>query len=220
VLIDGDPTDRISDIDNVVAVWKRGVQSDRESYRAELDQEKEANRGRQQVPPPVGSDSGLISNFEDGTTSTKFGLSWIATAGRLMGGSQPQAQIDVVDGGAAGSQRALQISGEISQGAFAWAGAKFSPGPAPKMPVNLSAKKALSFWTKGDGRTYQVMLYAKSKGALPAMKSFVAGTDWHKVTIAFSDFGTDGSDLAELIFADFSVPGRFSFLVDDIELEQ
>jgi transposase IS66 family protein len=52
------------------------------------------------------------------------------------------------------------------------------------------------------------------------LKSFVAGSDWQKVTIPFSDIGTDGSDLSELMFAEFSVPGRFSFLIDEIRLEQ
>jgi imidazolonepropionase-like amidohydrolase len=219
LLVGGDPTDRISDIDNIVAVWKLGVKVDRESYRVILDKEKEFNRARRQTPPPAGSDSGLISDFENGTTNTKFGLGWIATAGRLMGGSQPTARIDLVGGGAAGGKKALRISGEIADGVFGWAGAMFNPGAAPGAPVNLSGKKAITFWTKGDGRTYQVMLYAKSKGALPAVKSFVAGSDWKKVTIPLSDFGTDGSDMTQLTLAELSVPGRFNFEIDEIRFE-
>jgi hypothetical protein len=122
----------------------------------------------------------LISNFEDGTMATAFGLGWNPSTGRLMGGHKPEARIAVVDGGADGSEKALQISGEITPGVFGWSGAMFFPGTAPMEPVNLSGKNSITFWTRGDGKTYQVMLWAKSKGALPRMKSFTAGPEWKR----------------------------------------
>jgi imidazolonepropionase-like amidohydrolase len=218
LLVDGDPTARISDISNVEAVWKLGVRFDRQAYRSALDKEKEAERA-QTLPHPPGSEAGLISDFENGTVTASFGLGWHASAGRLLGGHEPDAQISVVQGGAEGSKQALRITGEITPGVFGWAGAMFFPGPAPMAPANLSDKKAISFWTTGDGRTYQVMLYAKSKGALPLARPFTAGPEWKRVTIPLSDFGTDGRDIEGLMFAELAVPGPFSFQIDEVRLE-
>jgi len=218
LLVEGDPTTDISDISNVVGVWKLGVPSDREEYRAELEREKEAERNVK-LSAPAGSESGLISDFEDGTTGAAFGLEWSPSTGRLMGGHKPEARIAVVDGGAEGSKKSLEITGEITPGVFGWGGAMFFPGSSPMEPVNLSDKSAISFWTKGDGKTYQVMVWAKSKGALPLTKGFTAGEEWTWVSIPLSDFGTDGHDLKAIMFAALAVPGSFGFRIDDVRLE-
>jgi len=41
VMVAGDPTTRISDIGNIVSVWKLGAENDREAYRVELEKEKQ-----------------------------------------------------------------------------------------------------------------------------------------------------------------------------------
>ena len=219
LLVDGDPTTRISDISNVAAVWKLGVRFDREGYRAVVRQAKEADRAQREAPAPAGSEPGLISDFEDGAPTAKFGMGWSVSTGRLLGGSKPEGRIQVVDGGAQGSKKALQVTGQIGGGVFGWAGAMFVPGSAPMAPVNLSKKNALSFWTKGDGRSYRVMLYSKRKGTMPAIKPFPAGPEWSKVTIPLSDFGTDGSDLQAMVIGALATPGPFSLWIDDVRLE-
>lgn len=219
LLIDGNPTAQISDVNKVAAVWKLGVKDDRESYRAALEKEKDAAKAQKQAAPPAGSESGLISDFEDGAATAKFGLGWQISTDQMMGGKS-SAQMAVVDGGAEGSKKALQITGELAQGAsFSWAGVMFFPGSAPMTPVNLSGKKAISFWTKGDGRNYQVMLFAKAKGYVPATRQFAAGAEWKKITIPFSAFDTDGSDVEGLLFSGALPAGRFSFVIDDVRLE-
>jgi imidazolonepropionase-like amidohydrolase len=219
LLVSGDPTTRIADIKNVVAVWKRGVEVDREGYRNALAGQKQAEAEQRRALPPPGSESGLVSDFEDGTLRARFGLCWSASAGRLLGGRKPDAHVSVVDGGASHSGKALQITGAIDEGVFGWAGAAFLPGPAPMAPVNLSSKKAISFWTRGDGKAYQVMLLAKSRGSMPLVKGFTAGPDWAKVTLPLSEFGTDASDLRAVTFAAVAVPGPFTFLIDDVRFE-
>jgi len=219
LLVEGDPTTRISDISNVAAVWKQGVKFDRDSYRAALTIEKQALEAERLAAPPAGSEPGLISDFESGTPSAMFGLGWIANSGSLLGGHKPEVKIFVTDGGANNSQKALQITGEIRPGVFGWSGAMFVPGSRPMAPVNLSGKSGVSFWTKGDGRTYQLMLLSKSKGPLPLSKSFTAASEWKQVTIPLATLGTDGSDLEGIMFAELAIPGRFSFEIDDVRLE-
>lgn len=219
LLVEGNPTAQISDINNVIAVWKLGVKDDRDSYRAAIEKEKEADKAQKQAAPPAGSESGLISDFEDGSASAKFGAGWQLSTDSYMGGKST-AQMHVVDGGAENSKGALQIEGEIVPNSIVWAGAMFFPGATPMSPANLSGKKAISFWTKGDGRSYQVMLFAKSKGYIPATKSFTAGPEWKKITIPFSDFNTDAGDLEGLLFSGALPAGKFSFLIDDVRLEQ
>ena len=63
------------------------------------------------------------------------------------------------------------------------------------------------------------MLFARSKGFLPATRVFTADPEWRKVTIAFSAFNTDGSDLEGLLFSASLPNGAFSFLIDDLRLE-
>ena len=219
LLVDGDPTLRISDIRNIDSVWKLGVKFDREGYRAALNIEKQAEEAQRHSAAPAGSESGLISDFESGTSTASFGLGWTPSAGSLLGGHKPEAHISVIDGGANDSQKALQITGEINPGVFGWAGAMFFPGSRPMSPANLSDKSAISFWTKGDDRMYQLMLLSKSRGPMPSTKAFTAGSEWKQVTISLAELGTDGSDLEGIMFAELAVPGRFSFEIDDVRLE-
>jgi hypothetical protein len=112
------------------------------------------------------------------------------------------------------------VTDEIAERVFGWAGALFLPGSAPMAPVNLSAKKAISFWARGAGRTYRVLLNAKSRGLLPAARRFVAGTERSQITIPLSEFGTDASDLQGLMVAALASPGPFSFSIDSVRFEQ
>ncbi len=57
-------------------------------------------------------------------------------------------------------------------------------------PVNLSNKKEISFWAKGDGKTYVlVMLTAARSGqdGMPAMTQFFAGPEWKHYSVSALD---------------------------------
>jgi hypothetical protein len=129
----------------------------------------------------------------------------------------------VVQPGANGSTGALQVDGEIVPGAqFTWAGVMFSPGSAPMEPANLSSKKGIGFWAKGDGKTYSLVVLTQSRSGqngMPAMTSFVAGPEWKEYTFPFSTFQTDGSDLAGLAFVATQKPGKFDFEIDQVEIK-
>jgi imidazolonepropionase-like amidohydrolase len=219
LLVKGDPTTDITATRNIVSVWKLGVADDREGYRAAIEKEKQAAAALKQAPAPAGSESGLISDFDEGyTPAAKFGFGWSISTDSIRGG-QSTAQMKIIAGGAEGSKGALQIDGIIMEGAVAWGGAMFFPGPAPMTPVNLSSKKAITFWTRGDGHSYRVMVYSQSNGYIPQMQSFTAGPEWTKVTMPLSAFTTDGHDLTGIFFGAWSAAGPFSLAIDNVRIE-
>jgi len=87
-------------------------------------------------------------------------------------------------------------------------------------PANLSSKKAIQFWAKGDGSTYQVMLFSKRLGYRPVTQTFVAGPEWKQFTLPFARFGgTDGSDIMGIAWAAGPQPGAFTLALDNIRIE-
>lgn len=216
VLVDGDPTQDIRATRAIVGVWKRGVAADRASYRAEIEQRRKAVAERQ---PPAGSENGLVSDFEDGTTTTAFGSGWAVTTDSRMGGHST-AEYQVVPEGMNGGKGSLLITGEVAQAAFPWAGVNFYPGPAPFAPANLSTKQGLSFWAKGDGRGYRVLIFASSTMSIPPSVGFATSSVWQEYHFAFSDFGKiDSHELLAISFVSDTTPGTFAFQIDDMQFE-
>jgi beta-glucosidase len=173
-------------------------------------------------PPPAGSESGVVSTFDDGKIAANYG-SWMASTDEMIGGKS-KASLNLAEPGANGSKGALKVTGEIipGSGQFSWAGATFSPGSAPMEPVNLSSKKEISFWAKGNGHTYMLIVLTAARSGqngMPAMVPFVATTEWKQYTFPFSTFQTDGSDLMELLFAATRPPGNFDFSIDQVEIK-
>ena len=172
-------------------------------------------------PPPPGSESGVVSTFDDGKVSASYG-SWQVSTDAMAGGKST-ATMQVVQPGANGSKSALEINGETVPGAqFAWAGTIFFPGSAPMEPVNLSSKKAISFWAKGDGKSYTFVVLTQARSGqngMPAMTPFVAGPEWKQYTFPFSQFQTDGSDISGLSFVHAGQPGKFQFEIDEVEIK-
>ena len=174
------------------------------------------------APAPAGSESGVVSTFDDGKIVANFG-SWMG-AGDSMNGGKSMAKIEVVEPGAANSKGALQVTGEVvAGGPFLFAGALYSPGAAPMQPANLSGKKSISFWAKGDGKSYTLLVLTESRngqsGEAPGMTTFVAGPEWKQYTFPFTTFDTDGSDLSGIGFIRVQEPGKFQFQIDQVEFK-
>jgi hypothetical protein len=179
--------------------------------------------GRPPLPSaPAGSESGLVSNFDDGKVAANYGM-WIP-AGDSMNGGKSSSNLTVAEPGADGTKGALQVNGEVIAvpGAqFSFAGALYFPGAAPMQPANLSSKSVISFWAKGDGKTYTLIVLTESRNGSngpPATTTFVAGPEWKKYTFPFSTFDTDGSDLSGLGFVHAQEPGKFQFEIDQLEI--
>ncbi len=173
-------------------------------------------------PPPANSDTGMVSNFDEGKPSATFG-SWIP-AGDGMNGGKSTSKLDIVEPGANNTKGALQVSGEVVAGqGFTFAGALYFPGSAPMQPANLSAKKGISFWAKGDGGIYTLVVLTESRngsgGDMPAMTPFTAGPEWKQYNFPFSTFDTDGSDLSGLGFVRAGQPGKFQFQIDELQIK-
>lgn len=169
---------------------------------------------------PSSSDANIISDFDDGNITAKSGLGWTISTDSIMGG-QSTAEMKVVEGGAKGSKGALQVTGKISGASQqAWAGVMYSPGPQPFVPADLSAKKTLSFWAKGDGRGYAVLVFTQSAGYQPAVQTFTTGPEWKEFHFPLASFnGTDGKDITAIMFSAGPPAGDFSFMIDTVSLE-
>jgi len=190
-----------------------------ETQKVTLTVARESQAPRRELPPaPPGSESGLVSNFDDLKVAASYG-GWMVTSDQQMGGKST-ASIQAVEGGANQSRGALEVRGEVVAGAeFPWAGVLFHPGASPGETVNLSAKHAISFWAKGDGGNYSVaVLTEANSGQLPGIRPFVAGREWTQFTFPLSDFETDGHDITGVGFLRAPEPGKFQFEIDQVEI--
>jgi beta-glucosidase len=170
-------------------------------------------------PPPAGSESSLVSNFDQLEPTAGYG-SWRATSDGEIGG-RSTVSMQAVAGGANGTKGALKISGEIVPGApFSWAGVAFHPGSSPQAPANLSGKKTISFWAKGDGNNYAIVVETEeNQGSMPTIQNFVAGPEWKQYSFAISSFHTDGHDITGIAFVRAQQPGTFQFEIDEVEIQ-
>ncbi len=170
-------------------------------------------------PPPAGSESGVVSTFDDTKIAANYG-SWMSSTDAENGGKST-GSMQVVEGGANNSKGALRVTGEVVTGApFPYSGVMFVPGSSPMDSVNLSSKKTISFWAKGDGKNYAVALITESNaGGMPGIRPFVAGSEWKQYSFPISAFQSDGSDIRGLAFARGQEPGKFEFEIDEVEIK-
>ena len=199
VLVRGDLEEDVSGSHDIVAIWKDGYPVVREAAATTFSPEI--------APAPEGA---ILVDFED---SIGFGFGWQVTTDAMNGGAST-AELAVEDG-------ALVVSGETRVGfAFPWAGAIWFPGPQPMQAVDFSGRSVLRFRTRGDGRSYTVMLFGAGVGTtVPPMVPFVAGPEWAVVEIPLESFATaDPSIIAGLAFVAQAPLGSFAFELDDVEI--
>jgi peptidoglycan/xylan/chitin deacetylase (PgdA/CDA1 family) len=98
---------------------------------------------------------------------------------------------------------------------------------ADNKPVDLSAYKAIRFYTKGDGKAHTVALNKVSiTDYADYQANFTSPADWTQVTIPFADFAQPNwgkqveknfKDVLKLSFSPNTPDGDFDFKVDDVE---
>jgi imidazolonepropionase-like amidohydrolase len=210
-LVEGDPTQDITATRAIVWVWKGGVAFDRAKLATSIASQRVTGDA------PV---LGLVSNFDDGTQKSSFGMGWVISTDRMAGGTS-SATMTVADGGASSTAKSLDVTGDISPGLpYAWGGVMFMPSKRPMGATDLSKAQAIRFWAKGDGRTYKVMVFAESKGRAPLTTDFVAGSEWKEFVFPISSFGgIDGHDIQGIAFTAGPAAGAFRFKLDEVRVQ-
>ncbi len=169
-------------------------------------------------PPPAGSEKALVSSFEDPKVTSAYG-SWIVATDAMMGGSST-ASMEVVKGGADGSKGSLRVSGQLAAGAsFGFAGVLFAPESSLREAANLSGKKEIVFWARGDGQSYSVLVATESRaGQMPVMKPIVVGAEWKQYSFPLSAFETDGHDVQGVGIVRSQGAGKFELQIDEVTI--
>lgn len=206
VLVDGDPTRDIAATRAIGAVWRNG-------YRIERD--PRAGAAEAEAAP----DGTVVSDFDGGEVAARFGA-WHPTTDQMAGGASVVAHA-AVEGGADGSAGALRVSGEVKQGfAYPWSGVIFVPTSEMTRTMDLSSRKELVFQVRGDGRSYNAMLFSgPSVQGMPSMQGFVAGPGWKEVRLPLSGFaGGDLGQVRGIAFTAGQPVGEFEFFIDQVEL--
>ena len=203
VLVDGDLESDLSLSTRIVAIWKDGYRTKRR-----VDEERLPTVAVSNAPEAT-----MLADFEDGV-GARVGIGWQATTDGMRGGSS-SARLSVERG-------ALRVEGEIADGfAFPWAGAIYFPGEQPMQPVDFSDREVLRFRTRGDGRTYSVMLFGSDVSAnVPPSRAFQAPPEWVQVEIPLARFPTPTPGLiGGIAFVAQAPPlGAFAFEIDDVEI--
>jgi hypothetical protein len=216
VLVQGDPTSDISATRRIEAVWRGGVRVDREAQRRAVASEKQEVSAK----PAVAADA-LVSDFDGIDFHASFGAGWTPTTDALYAGKSV-GSVALSQEGAAGTRGSLQVTGDVRGGfAFPWSGVMFQPGAQQMAPADLSASRGFSFYAKGDGATYRVMVFSRSRGR-PLVYSFVAGSKWTRYQLTWrGDFdGFDGREVVGIAFVAGPRTGTFRFLLDQVAMEK
>jgi hypothetical protein len=197
--VEGDPLRDIKATRNIMAVWKRGKPRHRTEYLASIERLNAEDKRLQDMPPPHRSQS-------DMEPTARFGMGWVVSLTASLEESR--------------MQHFAWLPKEPPGFPFPWSGAMFVPGTAPMQPVNLSNKKRIVFWARGNPATYRIMLSAKSYWPVPVSRFFVTAHEWRRYTFDISDFdGMDDHDLTGVTFAAGPHHGTFAFQIDDIAFE-
>lgn len=216
LLVSGDPTVDVTATRDIAGVWKRGVRADRAGYalaiQASADAAASAVAALQEDGPVQ------VSDFEDETFGVAFGFDWQPTTDEQAGGDST-AELEIVPGGAAGSDFALRVSGEVGTAfQFPWGGAMFMPGAVPFGPVDLSNKPTLTFWTRGDGGTYRLQLFCANIGQTPPQQTFQTTDEWQGVAIDLGSVGGCDTSGVTAIILSAADSGPYDFFIDEVEL--
>ena len=94
------------------------------------------------------------------------------------------------------------------------------PGATMMAPADLSARKSISFWAKGDGKMYACMIFAQSLGWTPAGQYFTAGPEWKEFSFTLESFRLKGNDIMGIFIGVSGEAGEVALQIDDVRLKQ
>ena len=213
LLVTGDPTRDITATRAIAHVWRGGRELDLNARRvavgAEIERERE--KARQLL--------GVVADFDrDAAQPTARYGRFGPGSDQLMGGTS-SSHIALVDGGAHGSARALEVTGvAVAPGPAiggVWAGLSFVPAATGFDPVDYTIARRLTFSVRGDDKTYALIVW--SDMAHPPSTTFVAPRAWTDVSIDLPALGA--LDAIRVISWAATQPGAFAFQLDHIAFE-
>ncbi len=219
LLVEGDPTADIKYTRRIVGVWKAGRRLNLDALREQVAKLKEGAANAANLPPPPGSESGLVSDFEGGNLDAAFGAGWMESTDKFRGGSS-SVVFEHAAGGAKDSKGCMAIRGTLAEQSPRWAGVMFYPGTAPMAAANLSAKKEITFWAKGEGKPCSILLFFQARGFNPATRSFTPGDEWKQFRFPISSFADcSGADIMGVFIGASGDPGEFKLRIDDVRID-
>lgn len=169
----------------------------------------------------------VVDDFEDGDFEASSGLSWVTFSDEQFGGSS-QARIEVIEGGAASSRRALRFSGRTTTETERKLAAVWVPVAAEGLPKDLSAYDGIRFFARGDGQTYRAGLRRGRARLANYTHNFVAPKEWTQFEVPYGELAENAQGATpedwtpeDISWLGFSVPtdflGTFALEIDSIE---
>jgi hypothetical protein len=181
---------------------------------------------------PATDGSALLDDFEDGDLVNQAQGRWgLDIDANNLGTHAAPLPLHAAAGGAQGSKFSLGFHGHLGKSRPPWPYAVLhSALNAERAPSDLSPFKGITFFAKGDGKTYEVILrqrVVKDYGYYRA--SFKTAKDWQLVELTWRDFKQPGwAKPAERSFVDvdrldFSPSGvsdqDFELSIDNVKLK-
>ena len=202
VLIAGDPTVDITATAAIEAVYRNGVELQREPTMV-------AEGEGSVVPSELGA-------FETGLDAPD-GFAWSTTTDAMMGGAST-AEIRRVSPGAGGSQGALRVSAQIEPGfAYPWAGAYLDASRVA--PADISAYTQMQMMVRGTPGRYRMMVFTTGAYGAPPTLEFDVTDDWQAVTLTLADAGEfDPDQFIGMALVSPMQVGEYTLDVDDLVL--
>jgi hypothetical protein len=160
-----------------------------------------------------------LADFDDGSDRAAYGHGLFASGDESQQGRSTATQ-KVIDGGANGSKGALEVTGEVREGAqYPTAGTfLFARGEIMKSTLDISAKKTLSFQVRGDGKDYTLMIFTAAS-YIPLMQTVSTGAEWRAVKLDLSKYvGADFKHVKGFALVSMAM-GPFQFQIDSLRLE-
>ncbi|HEX8555143.1 MAG TPA: amidohydrolase family protein [Sphingomonas sp.] len=220
LLVNGDPTQDIANVHNVVEIWKDGapVSPLRTARRAAVAEEA-ATVALPPVRLPAGERIAQFSTVAGkAVIESPFGAGWETSTDSIMGGSSTLTI--ATSGTAPNGQPALVMSGEVNPGFIApWAGIAFYPAARKFQPANISAAKVLRFWARGTGKGFAFMGFSPKGGQRPSMMPIQVAMDWAEVEVRFDQLANfDPSNAQMLLIGSAQQDGPFRLEIADVRL--
>ena len=172
----------------------------------------------------------LVDDFESGKTQSLLGGPWMIQMdnGGLGTLIKNKDQFLAKDG-ANGSKGSIRIYGHMGKLVAPWPFASIYTSQAQEEPMDLSDFKAIEFWTKGDGKSYEVQLFLTQITDYAHYRlSFTAPKAWTKVRLDLSAFHQPDwggkvppnfQSIKEIIFAPQGMNDEdFDLSIDDVIL--